>query len=98
MLLTALAWGIAYTSSVGATVRLAFIFAFLHCILTSLVVATASFFFVAKVLAPGIKGLPSLRRRQGLFPQRVGGDGHGTEAIEYGYCFDVGPPRCLDCH
>ena len=84
MLLTGLAWGIAYTPSVASTVRLTLLFVFLHFIATSVLVATASFFLVGKLLGPGIAGLPGRRRQQGLFTP-VG----EAETLEFGYCFDV---------
>lgn len=46
--------------------------------------ATAAYFFVGRLLGPGIAGLPGRRRRYGLFTQV--GDG---EQLEFGYCFDV---------
>lgn len=59
------------------------VFVFVHFIGLSLVVATASYFLVGRLLGPGVPGLPG-RRRQGLFVQP--GDG---EQLEFGYCFDV---------
>lgn len=50
----------------------------------SLLVATAAFFLVGRLLGPGIAGLPGRRRQQGLFTQA--GEG---EQLEFGYCFDV---------
>lgn len=84
MLVTSIAWGIAYTSSVGATVRLMLLFIFVHFLLISLLVATAAFFLVGRLLGPGIAGLPGRRRQQGLFIR----EGEG-ESLEFGYCFDV---------
>lgn len=84
MLLTGIAWGVAYTSSIGATVRLTLLFVFVHFLLVSVLVATAAFFLVGRLLGPGIVGLPGRRRQQGLFTQA--GD---REALEFGYCFDV---------
>ncbi|CAD6577195.1 MAG: hypothetical protein ASARMPREDX12_008257 [Alectoria sarmentosa] len=84
MLLTGIAWGIAYTTSVGATVRLTLLFVFVHFLAVSLLVATAAFFLVGRLLGPGIAGLPGRRRQQGLFTQA--GEG---EQLEFGYCFDV---------
>lgn len=84
MLLTGVAWGIAYTSSAGATVRLTLLFVFVHFLTVSLLVATAAFFLVGRLLGPGIAGLPGRRRQQGLFTQA--GEG---EQLEFGYCFDV---------
>ena len=88
MLLTGLAWGIAYTSSVGATVRLTLLFIFVHFLCGSLVVATAAYFLVGRLLGPGVKGLPGRSRRMGLFPESTG-KGAGEEGVEFGYCFDV---------
>lgn len=79
-----MAWGIAYTASVGATVRLTLLFVFVHFLAVSLLVATAAFFLVSRLLGPGIAGLPGRRRQQGLFTQA--GEG---EQLEFGYCFDV---------
>lgn len=84
MLLTGVAWGIAYTTSVGATVRLTLLFVFAHFLVVSLLVATAAFFLVGRLLGPGIAGLPGRRRQHGLFTQV--GEG---EQLEFGYCFDV---------
>ena len=84
MLLTGIAWGIAYTNSVGATVRLTLLFVFVHFLAISLLVATAAFFLVGRLLGPGIAGLPGRRRQQGLFTQAS-----QAEQLEFGYCFDV---------
>lgn len=84
MFLTGIAWGIAYTSSVGATVRLTLLFVFVHFLLVSLGVATAGYFLVGRLLGPGIAGLPGRRRQLGLFTR----EGEG-ETLEFGYCFDV---------
>ncbi|CAF9929067.1 MAG: hypothetical protein ALECFALPRED_004240 [Alectoria fallacina] len=84
MLLTGIAWGIAYTTSVSATVRLTILFVFVHFLAVSLLVAAAAFFLVGRLLGPGIAGLPGRRRQQGLFTQA--GEG---EQLEFGYCFDV---------
>lgn len=86
MLLTGIAWGIPYTASVSGTVRLTLLFVFVHFLAMSLVVATAAFFLVGRLLGPGIAGLPERRRRRqmGLFTR----EGEG-EQLEFGYCFDV---------
>ena len=89
MLLTGLAWGIPYTASFAATLRLTLLFVFVHFIAISVLVATASFFLVGRLLGPGIAGLPGRRRQQGLFTP-VG----EAETLEFGYCFDVSAP----CH
>lgn len=84
MFLTGIAWGIASTTSIAATVRLTLLFVFVHFLTVSLLVATAAFFLVGRLLGPGIAGLPGRRRRQGLFTQAEEG-----EQLEFGYCFDV---------
>lgn len=84
MFLTGIAWGIACTTSIAATVRLTLLFVFVHFLAVSLLVATAAFFLVGRLLGPGIAGLPGRRRRQGLFTQAEEG-----EQLEFGYCFDV---------
>lgn len=85
MFLTGIAWGIASTTSIAGTVRLTLLFVFVHFLAISLLVATAAYFFVGRLLGPGIAGLPGRRRQHGLFTQV--GDG---EQLEFGYCFDVG--------
>lgn len=84
MLLTSLAWGLATSPSFASIVRLALSFVFIHFLLGSLIVSTAAFFLVGRLLGPGIAGWPGRRRQQGLFGQ-VG----GAEQLEFGYCFDV---------
>jgi len=84
MLLTGLAWGITYTLSFASTVRVTLLFVFVHFIAVSVIVATASFFLVGRLLGPGIAGLPGRKRQQGLFTP-VG----EAETLEFGYCFDV---------
>lgn len=84
MLLTGIAWGIPYTTSVGATVRLTLLFVFVHFLAVALLTATGAFFLVGRLLGPGIAGLPGRRRQQGLFTQ-AGEEEH----LEFGYCFDV---------
>lgn len=85
MLITGIAWGIASTNSIAQTVRLTLLFVFVHFLAVSLLLATAAFFLVGRLLGPGIAGLPGKRRQQGLFTQA--GEG---EQLEFGYCFDVG--------
>lgn len=84
MLLTGIAWGIAYTTSIGSTIRLTLLFVFVHFLAVSVVVATVAYYLVGRLLGPGIAGLPGRRRQQGLFTR----EGEG-EQLEFGYCFDV---------
>ena len=94
MLLTGIAWGIAYTSSVVAIVRLTLLFIFVHFLLVSLGVATVGYFLVGRLLGPGIAGLPGRRRQLGLFTR----EGEG-ESLEFGYCFDVSQKNyTYGCH
>ncbi|KAF2815522.1 UNC-50 family protein [Mytilinidion resinicola] len=83
LLLTSLAWGLAYADGFGKTVRITLVFIFIHFLALSLLVATAFYFLVGRLLGPGVPGLPG-RRRQGLFTQP--GE---EEQLEFGYCFDV---------
>ncbi|KZF24578.1 UNC-50 protein [Xylona heveae TC161] len=82
LLLTALAWGLAYTSSATGVVRLTLVFIFVHFLGVSLLVSTIAYFLAGRVLGNTIAGLPG-RRRQGLFEPR------GGDQLEFGYCFDV---------
>ncbi|OJD13588.1 hypothetical protein AJ78_05957 [Emergomyces pasteurianus Ep9510] len=99
LLLTAFAWGLAYTPSFGAIVRLSFLFIFVHFIGSSLLVSTLAYFLVGRLFGPGGPAarigewrggrtiLGKTRRRgaaQGLFAQP--GE---KEQVEFGYCFDV---------
>ena len=84
MLLTGLAWSIATTYSPAGIIRLALIYVFVHFLAVSLLVATIAYFFVGRLLGPGIAGLPGRRRQQGLFVQA-----EDREQLEFGYCFDV---------
>jgi hypothetical protein len=86
MLLTGIAWGIASTPSFASTLRLTLLFVFVHFLLVSLLVATAAFFLVGRLLGPGIQGLPGRRRQAGLFRRPADGEG---DVLEFGYCFDV---------
>ncbi|KAI9795545.1 MAG: hypothetical protein M1825_001273, partial [Sarcosagium campestre] len=83
LLITSLAWGLAYTPHPASIVRLVLIFIFVHFLALSLLVSTAAYFLVGRLLGPGVAGLPG-RRRQGLFTQAGDGD-----SLEFGYCFDV---------
>lgn len=108
LLLTALAWGLAYSPSFGSIVRLALLFVFVHFIGTSLVISTLAYLLVGRIFGPngaassltGFRGSRGRRRgaAQGLFVQP--GE---KEQVEFGYCFDVslflGPWRvpCMPC-
>lgn len=84
MLLTGLAWGIWKFNAPFKIIRLALVYVFVHFLAVSLLVATAAYFFVGRLLGPGIAGLPGRRRQQGLFVQP-----EDREQLEFGYCFDV---------
>lgn len=84
MLLTGLAWGISTGGSAGGVIRLSLLYVFVHFILSSVLIATAFYFFVGRLLGPGIAGLPGRRRQQGLFVAP-----EDREQLEFGYCFDV---------
>jgi hypothetical protein len=84
LLLTSIAWGLAYADGFGKTLEIMVVFVFGHFIGTSLVVSTVAYFLVGRFLGPGVKGLPGRRRQQGLFVQP--GE---EEQLEFGYCFDV---------
>ncbi|KAJ0417181.1 UNC-50 [Aspergillus carlsbadensis] len=93
LLLTALAWGLAYAPSFGSIVRLSLLFIFLHFIGSSLLVSTIGYFIVGRLFGPNgaaasITGLRIRGRRrgaaQGLFTQPGEKD-----QLEFGYCFDV---------
>ncbi|KAJ9647233.1 translation initiation factor IF-2 [Coniosporium tulheliwenetii] len=83
LLLTSIAWGLAYADGFGKIAKVAAIFVFVHFLAVSLLVSTAAYFLVGRLLGPGVPGLPG-RRRQGLFMQP--GE---AEQLEFGYCFDV---------
>lgn len=96
LFLTSFAWSLAYANAAaGNIIRIAFLFVFVHCLLSSLLVATFMYFFTGKALGPGgfLVGRGGGRRR-GLF----GGAGEGLEELEFGYCFDVSynPQRPLE--
>ncbi|KAL2788341.1 UNC-50 [Aspergillus keveii] len=93
LLLTALAWGLAYAPSFGSIVRLSLLFIFLHFLGSSLLVSTIGYFVVGRLFGPNgaaasITGLRIRGRRrgaaQGLFTQPGEKD-----QLEFGYCFDV---------
>ena len=98
LLLTALAWGLAYTPSFGAIVRLSLLFIFVHFIGSSLLISTIGYFAIGRLFGPngaaasltGLRGSRSRRRgaAQGLFVQPGEKD-----QLEFGYCFDVGLSR-----
>ncbi|KAK5114280.1 hypothetical protein LTR62_002531 [Meristemomyces frigidus] len=83
VLLTGLAWGIAYSPTVLSTLRVALVFVCVHFLGSSLLVSTLMYFLVGRVLG---------RRRRGLFGPPIGGaqgSTGGEEGLEFGYCFDV---------
>ncbi|KAJ5118557.1 mitochondrial carrier [Penicillium atrosanguineum] len=94
LLLTALAWGLAYTPSFGAIVRLSLLFVFVHFIGSSLFISTIGYFVIGRLFGPngaaaslaGLRGSRGRRRgaAQGLFVQPGEKD-----QLEFGYCFDV---------
>jgi len=83
LLLTSLAWGLAYADGFSKPFQITLVFIFVHFLAMSLLVATVAYFLVGRLLGPGVPGLPG-RRRQGLFTQP--GE---EEQLEFGYCFDV---------
>lgn len=97
LLLTALAWGLAYTPSFGSIFRLSFFFIFFHFIGSSLLISTIAYFAIGRLFGPdgmaasltGFRGSRGRRRgaAQGLFTQPGEKD-----QLEFGYCFDVGVP------
>jgi UNC-50 family len=102
LLLTSLAWSLAYSPSPSSIAKLALMFLFVHFLGPTLFYATLAYFLVSRFLTSDrrIPGLPSSRRRrrqQGLFapPPASGPAGAGTgagggEKLEFGYSFDVG--------
>ncbi|KAL4733392.1 UNC-50 [Aspergillus similis] len=93
LLLTALAWGLAYAPSFGSIMRLFFRFVVVHFIGSSLFVSTIGYFAIGRLFGPNgaaasITGLRIRGRRrgaaQGLFTQPGEKD-----QLEFGYCFDV---------
>ena len=87
LLLTSLAWSIAYTPAFGSVIKLALMFIVVHFLAGSLLISTLAYYFVGRLLGPGVAGLPGRRRQQGLFGPP--GGTRGAEALEFGYCFDV---------
>jgi hypothetical protein len=85
LLLTAFAWGLAYTPAFSSIVKLSLIFIFVHFLAGSILISTIAYFVVGRLLGPGIAGLPGRRRQQGLFTSAADRD-----QLEFGYCFDVG--------
>ncbi|KAG0154782.1 hypothetical protein PDIDSM_352 [Penicillium digitatum] len=102
LLLTAFAWGLAYTPGFGAIIRLTFLFVFVHFIGSSLLVSTIGYFVIGRLFGPNgaaasLTGLRSSRGRrrgaaQGLFRQP--GE---KEQLEFGYCFDARLPPIKSC-
>ncbi|KAJ5469475.1 hypothetical protein N7539_009093, partial [Penicillium diatomitis] len=94
LLLTAIAWGLAYYPSFGTIMHLSFNFIFLHFIGSSLLISTIGYFAIGKLFGPNgaaasLKGVRQFRARrrgaaQGLFVQPGEKD-----QLEFGYCFDV---------
>ncbi|KAE8348024.1 integral membrane protein [Aspergillus coremiiformis] len=94
LLLTALAWGLAYAPSFGAIIRLSLLFIFIHFVGLSLLVSTIGYFAIGRLFGPGgvavsltaLRGGRGRRRgaAQGLFVQPGEKD-----QLEFGYCFDV---------
>ncbi|OJJ43363.1 hypothetical protein ASPZODRAFT_136211 [Penicilliopsis zonata CBS 506.65] len=94
LLLTAIAWGVAYTPSFGAIVRLSLLFIFVHFVGSSLAVSTLAYLVIGRLFGPngaaasltGLRGARGRRRgaAQGLFVQPGEKD-----QLEFGYCFDV---------
>ena len=83
LVLTGLAWGLAYADGFGPTIQVAVVFVLGQFLGTSLLVATAMFFLVGRIFG---------KRRQGLFGAQAGAD----EKLEFGYCFDVSMDAGLD--
>ena len=63
-------------------------FVFVHFLFGSLFFSTLAYFFIGRLLGPGIAGLPGRRRQQGLFGPPGGASARG-DVLEFGYCFDV---------
>lgn len=94
LLVTALAWGLAYYPSFGGIMHLSFSFIFVHFIGSSLLISTIGYFSIGRLFGPngaaasltGLRGSRARRRgaAQGLFVQPGEKD-----QLEFGYCFDV---------
>ncbi|CAP86174.1 Pc20g08450 [Penicillium rubens Wisconsin 54-1255] len=74
LLLTAFAWGLAYTPGFGAIMRLTFLFVVVHFIGSSLFVSTIGYFIIGRLFGPN-----------GAAASLAG----EKEQLEFGYCFDV---------
>ena len=86
LLLTSFAWSLAYTPRLGSILKLAFTFIFVHFLLGSLLISTLFYLLIGRLLGPGVAGLPGRRRQTGLFAPAASTQ---SEALEFGYCFDV---------
>ena len=81
LLLTSIAWGLAYTPSFGSIVRLMAVLTLGHFLLMAAIVATAGWFIAGRFLRVGGRtgGV------SGVGAAAVGGEGE----LEWAYCFDV---------
>ncbi|KAF3926307.1 hypothetical protein AA313_de0200466 [Arthrobotrys entomopaga] len=77
LILTSIAWGLAYTPSFFSIARLAFVLTFVHFLSGALLVATLGWYLAGRFLRKGRTG------RFGTVPSS--GDGE----LEWAYCFDV---------
>jgi len=94
LFLTSLAWSLAYADpSFGNIVRIALTFTTVHCLLSSVTIATFMYLFVDRALGPGgwLTGRPGSGRRRGMF-SNVGVQGESE--LEFGFCFDVSSRHC----
>ncbi|KAF3316064.1 hypothetical protein TWF173_002842 [Orbilia oligospora] len=76
LLLTSIAWGLAYTPSFLSIARLALVLTFVHFLSGALLVATAGWYLAGRFLRKG---------RTGRFGTTPSADGE----LEWAYCFDV---------
>ncbi|KAK6516585.1 hypothetical protein TWF506_006488 [Arthrobotrys conoides] len=76
LLLTSIAWGLAYTPSFLSIARLALVLTFVHFLSGALLVATAGWYLAGRFLRKG---------RTGRFGATPSADGE----LEWAYCFDV---------